>query len=173
MAMVKHSDNGIELLGPDPEDFGFPAKPTRNDQRVWDTQQRFLRRYAERGKFVLSAADVGITPQAVYKWEHADKFGFNKRMEQAYQAYRETLEQQMDEFIDESKHNTQIAQIFRLKAAWPEKYQDDAKPVSASESRQLLDRLTEMARKEIEERKPLEEGATEGEFRDLGEADKS
>jgi hypothetical protein len=75
----------------------------------------------------------------------------------------------MDEFIRDTKHNSQIAQIFRLKAAWPEKYKDDAKPQSSDASRQLLDRLTEMARKEMAERQRLEEGSTEAEFRELGE----
>jgi hypothetical protein len=173
MTLIEHNDNGIELLEPTPQQWGFPEKPTRTDQRVWDTQQRFLRRYAERGKFVLSAADIGISIQAIYKWQKADKFSFNKRFELAYQAYRESLEEQMDEFIRDTKHNSQIIQIFRLKAAWPEKYREDVKPQSADAGRQLLDKLTEMARKEIEERKRLEEGSVEGEYRDLGETDRN
>jgi hypothetical protein len=39
--VIEHNDNGLEPLGPNPADYGFPEKPTRTDQRVWDTQQRF------------------------------------------------------------------------------------------------------------------------------------
>jgi len=173
MTVIEHNDDGLGLLAPTPQDYGFPEKPTHRELQCWENQQRFLRRYAERGKFVLSPADVGISIQAIYKWQKADKYSFNKRFELAYQAYRESLEEQMDEFIRDTKHNSQIIQIFRLKAAWPEKYREDVKPQNTSEARKLLDRLAEMATKEMEARKRLEEGATEGEFRDLGETDKS
>jgi hypothetical protein len=171
--VIEHSEDGLGPLAPTPQDYGFPEKPTLQQRDAWENQQRFLRRYAERGKLALSAGDVGISVAAVEKWQRLDKYSFNKRLELAYQAYRESLEEQMDEFIRDSKHNTQIIQIFRLKAAWPEKYRDDARPVSDDPSRQLLDRLTEMARKEMEERQRLEEGSVEAEYRDLGEADKS
>jgi hypothetical protein len=173
MTVIEHNDDGLGLLAPTPQDYGFPEKPTHRELQCWENQQRFLRRYAERGKFVLSAADVGISIQAIYKWQKADKFSFNKRFELAYQAYRESLEEDMDEYIRDSKHNTQIIRIFRLKAAWPEKYREDIKPQSTDAGRQLLDKLTEMARKEVEERRRLEEGATEGEYRDLGETGRS
>ena len=105
MTVTTHDDE-IGPVSPDPKDYGFPEKPTRVDQRVWDTQQRFLRRYAERGKFVLSAADVGISIQAIYKWQSSDKFSFNKRLELAYQAYRESQEDENEEWVQESKQNT-------------------------------------------------------------------
>jgi hypothetical protein len=54
-----------------------------------------------------------------------------------------------------------------MKAIWPEKYREDVKPASSDASQQLLDRLTEMARKEIEERKRLEASSTEAEYREL------
>jgi hypothetical protein len=168
--VIERNGDESELLEYSPEDYGFPTKPTRVDQRVWDNQQRFLRRYAERGKLALSAGDVGLSPMAVYKWLDKDKFSFNKRFELAYQAYRESLEEQMDEFIRDTKHNSQIAQIFRLKAAWPEKYREEIKPQSNDASRQLLDKLTEMARVEMEQRRLLEEGSVDGEYRELGDS---
>jgi hypothetical protein len=79
----------------------------------------------------------------------------------------------MDEYIRDSKHNTQILQIFRMKAAWPEKYREDVKVVINDTAQQLLDRLREMARIDREERQRLEAGATEGEYRDLGENDQT
>jgi hypothetical protein len=146
--MAEH-DDGLEALAPTPQDYGFPEKPTRVDQRVWDTQQRFLRRYAERGKFVLSAADVGISIQAIYKWEKSDKFSFNKRMELAYQAYRESLEEEDEEYIRESAHNTQIYRIFRMKAAWPEKYREDVKVQDLEPLTQLLEEARKLAARDI------------------------
>jgi hypothetical protein len=92
---------------------------------------------------------------------------FCKRLEAAYQAYRETLEEEMDEYVRDSKHNTQILQIFRLKGAWPEKYREDVKPQNNDSAQELLDRLTAMAAKDIAERKRLEAESTEAEYREL------
>src|ERR671918_949198 len=152
MTVTTHDDE-IGPVSPDPKDYGFPEKPTRVDQRVWDTQQRFLRRYAERGKFVLSAADVGISIQAIYKWQRSDKFSFNKRMELAYQAYRESLEEEDEEYIRESNQNTQIYRIFHMKAIWPEKYGDRVQVVANDSVTQMLDRLTEIAARRLEQEK--------------------
>jgi hypothetical protein len=158
---------------PTPQYWGVPETPTRLDMRIWQTQELFLRLFARSGKFVRSADMAGITRQCVYKWEKADKFSFNRRMEIAHQAYVERLEAELDRFIEESPHNTQIARIFRMKAEWPEKYREDIKPANDDASRQPLDKLTEMAAKELEERRRLEAGATEGEYRDLGETEHS
>jgi len=170
--MLVHDDgqdqDGLEAQPITPQDWGFPEKPTHRELTCWDNQQRFLRRYAERGKFVLSAADVGISIQAIYKWQHSDKFSFNKRMELAFQAYRETQEQLNEEWMVETKHNSQIYRIFHMKSIWPEKYRDDAKPQQEDASQALLDKLTEMAKKEIEQRKRLESEATEADYRELG-----
>jgi hypothetical protein len=149
--------------------WGVPENPTRLDLRIWETQERFLRLFARSGKVIQSVDLTGITRQCLYKWENADKFGFNKRLEIAHQEYVERLEQELDDYISESKHNVQIAHIFRLKAEAPEKYREDIKPQSNDASRELLDRLTEMARKELEERRRLEEGVAEGEYRELKE----
>jgi hypothetical protein len=173
MTVIEHSEDGLEPLAPSPQDYGFPEKPTLQQRNCWENQQRFLRRYAERGKLALSAGDVGVSVKAVEKWQRLDKYSFNQRLEQAFQVYRETQEELNEEWVRETKHNSQIYRIFHMKAIWPEKYRDDVKPQSTDAGRQLLDRLTEMARKEIAERKRLEAEATDGEFRELGEADKS
>jgi hypothetical protein len=164
--MLAHNDDdGTEALTP--QDWGLPEKPTIVEQRTWDNQERFLRRFAQRGKVVLSAADAGISDRAVEKWQNSDKFGFNKRYERAFQAYREMREEENQEWMRETKHNSQIYRIFDMKALWPEKYREDAKPVSEDASQQLLDKLTEMARLDIEKRKRLEAEATEAEYREL------
>jgi Fe-S cluster biosynthesis and repair protein YggX len=153
--------------------WGVPENPTRLDLRIWETQELFLRLYAQCGKFVRSADAAGISRQCIYKWQNADRFGFNERLEIAHQAYVERLEQEMDQYIRESKHNTQILQMFRLKAEAPEKYREDVRPANNDASQELLDRLTAMAAKDIAERRKLEEGATEGEYRELGETDRN
>jgi hypothetical protein len=166
--VIAHDDD-LELEPPAPQYWGVPERPTHRDLSVWGRQEQFLRYYARSGKFVHSATAAGITPQCVYKWQNSDKFNFIKRMEIAHQEYVEHLEAEMDEYIRDSEHNTQIIQIFRLKAAWPEKYREDVKPQNNDASQQLLDKLTEVARKEIEERRRLEAGSTEAEYRELGE----
>jgi hypothetical protein len=100
---------------------------------------------------------------ATYRYQ----YNFCKRMEAEYQAYREALEEEMDEYVRDSKHNTQILQIFRLKGAWPEKYRKDVKPQNNDAAQELLDRLTAMAAKEIAERKRLEAESTQVEYREL------
>jgi hypothetical protein len=158
------NDHDLGMRAPTPQDWGFPEKPTPQQLGCWENQELFLRLYARSGKVIKSVEMIGITRQALYKWQNADRFGFNERLEIAHQAYVERLEAELDRFIEESPHNTQIARIFRLKAEWPEKYREDIKPANNDASRELLDRVTAMAAKEVEERKRLE-----GEYRDLGE----
>jgi hypothetical protein len=78
-----------------------------------------------------------------------------------------------DDYISESKHNVQILHIFRLKAEAPDKYREDVKPTNNDATQEWLARLTEMVRKELEERRRLEEGAAEEEYRELGEKDEN
>jgi hypothetical protein len=106
--------------------------------RIWETQERFLRNFARSGKFVRSADATGISKQCIYKWEKADKFSFNKRMEIAHQEYVERMEAELDRFIEESPHNTQILRIFRLKAEWPEKYGDHVQITTDAPVKQML-----------------------------------
>jgi hypothetical protein len=165
--VIEHSEDGLGPLAPTPQDYGFPEKPSLSQRECWDNQQRFLRRYAERGKISLSAGDVGLHPRTIERWQSVDLYGFNKRLEYAYQAYREFREEENQEWMRETKHNSQIYRIFDMKALWPEKYREDVKPQQNDAAQQLLDKLTEMAAKEIAERKRLEEGAAEGEYREL------
>jgi hypothetical protein len=119
---------------------------------------------------VRSADATGISRQCIYKWERADKFGFNARLERAHQEYCEHLEEEMDEYIRESKHNTQILRIFRLKAEWPEKYGDHVQVTTDAPVKQMLDRLREIG---LQQQKALEQGAAEGGYWELGEKDEN
>jgi hypothetical protein len=89
-------------------------------------------------------------------------------MDIAHQEYVEHLEEEMDEYIRDSKHNTQILQIFRMKAAWPEKYREDVKIQGLEPLTQLLEEARKLAARDIERRRRLEQGATEGDFREMG-----
>jgi hypothetical protein len=133
----------------------------------------FLRAYAKNGKICLSADKIGVSDRNVQKWQSSDKFSFIKRLQAAHRRYVELLESQMDSYIDDKKQGAHLLHMFRLKAEAPEKYREDSKIVVQDHSQMLLDKLTEMAGKEIEERKRLEEGSVEGEYRDLGETDRN
>jgi hypothetical protein len=171
VALDEHADDVI--FRPTPQYWGVPENPTWLDLRIWATQELFLAINARCGKVVRSATMAGITPQCMYKWQKADKFSFNDRMEWAHGEYVERLEADLDRFIEESPHNTQIARMFRLKAECLEKYKEDVQVVANDQARELLDKLTEMARKDREERQRLEAGAAEGDYRELGETDRS
>jgi hypothetical protein len=57
--MLAHEDDqyqdGLVSEPLTPQDWGFPEKPNHRELQCWENQQRFLRRYAERGKMALSA----------------------------------------------------------------------------------------------------------------------
>ena len=114
---------------------------------------------------------MGITRRCVQLWQSSDVFSFRKRLEDAHLEYAESLETDFDNWVNESKHNTQIARIFRLKAVWPEKYREEVKVLNTDASVRMLDMLRELGKKELEaiegESKALEAPAVEGEYREL------
>jgi hypothetical protein len=181
--MVEHDENLLpEPAGTDgaaewaampegkPEEFGLPPNATLLQKAVWHRQEMFLESYRRRGKINKAATAVGLTRWAVIHWQRGDVFSFNRRLEAAHKDYCENvIEQDIDDTLADKKFNHDILRIFRAKAEWPEKYREDVKPRQNDAAQELLDRLTAMAAREIEERKRLEEGATEGEYRDLGE----
>jgi hypothetical protein len=167
--MNEHDDE-LGLMAPTPQEWDFPERPNHRELQCWENQQRFLRQYATRGKIALSAADAGLTACAVEKWQRTDKYGFNKRLELAYQAYRELLEEEMDEYIRDSKHNVQILQIFRLKAAWREKYGDNVQITTDAPVKQMLEQMRQIG---LAQQRALDQGAAEGDYRELGETDRS
>jgi hypothetical protein len=73
----------------------------------------------------------------------------------------------MDDFIATSKHNTQIARIFRLRAEAPEKYREEIKVMNVEAPLKMLDKLAEIAARERKEQKTLETPAIEGQYRDV------
>src|SRR5919106_1853620 len=104
-----------------------------------------------------------------------DVFSFNCRIEAAHAGYCEKREEGLDDRLENPKGNrgSDILYMFKMKAENPDKYREEAKVVVNDSAQQLLDKLTAMAAKELEERRRLEAGVTEGEHRDLGETEQS
>jgi hypothetical protein len=153
-------DDNLDLAGPTPQDYGFPANPGVRDSQTWERQESFLKFYAKYGQVNRSARAAGVHPHTVDYWQSVNRWEFSKRMVLAYQDYRESIEREDDEWMEQSKHNTQIMRIHRKKSIWPEKYREETKVYVQDSAKELLNKLTEMAGKEIEERKKLEGGAT-------------
>jgi hypothetical protein len=68
---------------------------------------------------------------------------------------------------------TQILQIFRLKAECPEKYREDVKIVGAEPLTAPLEEARKLAARDIQRRRELEQSSVEGEYREMGETDRS
>jgi hypothetical protein len=134
---------------------------------MWGKQERFLAAYAKCGKIGVAAKAIGITRWAVDYWRSTDAYAFKKRLEAAHKDYVELLEQDLDDWIGETKHNTQIARIFRLKAEDPEKYREEVKVLNADAPFEMLDKLKEMAIRERERQGALEAPAVEAVYRDI------
>jgi hypothetical protein len=160
---------GMELdnLAPTPQEYGFPEHYTDSNLRVWQRQEAFLSAFARCGKIGRAAQAVGISRACVERWQSLDIYGFKKRMRDAHADYVEFLEEDMDDFIKESKHNTQIARIFRLRAEAPQKYREEVKVLNVSAPIQMLDKLRELATRERKAQEALEALAVEGEFKEV------
>jgi hypothetical protein len=159
----------LELfVTPGPASCGLPQNPTIQQRRCWDIQELFLAKYGRMGKKNRTAEAVGISVQAVEAWQARDLYGFNKRMADAHQRYVESLEAEMDETIKSRPVATQVLQIFRLKAEWPEKYREEVKVVGIEASKQMMDKLRELAARD-RERAALEAPAVEGVYKEVAQ----
>jgi hypothetical protein len=94
-------------------------------------------------------------------------------MEQAHQRHVEYWESLMDERLQNPKGNrgSDVLLMFKLKAEKPEKYREEVKVVGIEASKQMMDRLREMATRERQaleeqERKRLPPAAA-GEYREV------
>jgi hypothetical protein len=137
--------------------------------QVWNRQELFLTAYAKTGKRSKAAREAGISIWCVEKWVAADVYGIRKRMEQAHRQYVESLEAEMDATIKSHPVATQVLQIFRLKAEAPEKYREEVKVVGMDASKQMLDKLRELAGKDLEREKQaaLETPAIEAVYKEV------
>jgi hypothetical protein len=160
--------DGLEPTAPPPQDYGFPANPTLRNIQCWDHQEAFLKAYGELGTIIHAARAVGIHRTTVNLWLSSDLYSFKKRMEDAHQDYREFLEGLIHERLVNPQGNrgSDVLLMFKEKAEWPEKYREEVKVIGVDASKQMMDRLREMATKE---RAALEAPAIEGEFKEVGE----
>jgi hypothetical protein len=158
-----------------PEEFGFPADSHNHQKRqMWNRQEAFLAAYRKCDKIGKAAEAVGLTRWAVDYWMKHDIFCFHRRIEAAHEDYCEQWEQGMDDRLENPQGNrgSDILYMFKMKAERPEKYRENVQVVGVEPVREMLDRLTEMAARRLEqERRELEQSSVEGEYRDLGEAD--
>jgi hypothetical protein len=165
--MNRH-DDALEITAPTPQDYGFPEEPFPYQVEVWNRQELFLAAYARVGRRSIAAKEAGITIWCVDKWIGADVYSIRKRMQQAHQAYVESLEQLMDDRLTNPQGNrgSDVLLMFKLKAEAPEKYREEVKVVGIEASKQMMDRLREMAMKD---REALEEAApvVEGEYQEM------
>lgn len=96
--LVPQADSEIEPVG-DPQEFGFPAKPTAQQRKCWNDQERFLRAYAQCGRPYEACRAAGVTVHAYHRWDDRDLYSFKKRMEMAEQEYVEKMERELDRRI--------------------------------------------------------------------------
>jgi hypothetical protein len=163
-------DDALELTAPTPQDYGFPANPTLRNIQCWDHQEAFLKAYGELGTILHAARAVGIHRTTVNLWLSSDLYSFKKRMEYAHQDYREFIEGLIHERLVNPQGNrgSDVLLMFKEKAEWPEKYREEVKVIGVDASKQMMDKLRELAMKE-RERAALEAPAIEGEFKEVGE----
>jgi hypothetical protein len=155
--MSTHVDE-LDLTGPTPQDYGFPANPSTVNRQCWDRQQAFLLAYSQLGTIRHAAEAVGIHRDTVNKWISADLYSFKKRMELAHDDYCD--------WIQEGNRGSDVLVMFAAKAEMPEKYREEVKVLNVDAPFQMLERLKEMAGRERRQRE-LEAPAIEGAFRDI------
>jgi hypothetical protein len=101
-----------------------------------------------------------------------DVYGFKKRMAIAHQQYVESLEQLMDDRLSNPTGNrgSDILLMFKLKAEAPENYREEVKALGVSAPLQMLDKLRELAARDIKAREALEAPDIAGEFKEVATA---
>jgi hypothetical protein len=155
---------------PQPQDYGFPANPSVVNQQCWDRQQAFLKAFGQLGTIRAAARTIGIHRSTVNLWLSTDLYSFKKRMNEAKEEYWEYLEDLIHERLSNPQGNrgSDVLLMFREKAEWPEKYREEVKVLGVSAPLQMLDKLRELAARDIKAREALEAPAIEGEFKEVG-----
>lgn len=129
----------------------------------------FLTAYARLGKIGQAAREAGISVACVETWQFREVWGIRQRMKLAHQAYVERLEQQIDERLTNPTGNrgSDPLLMFKLKAEAPEKYREEVKVLGVSAPLQMLDRIREIAARDIKQREALEAPPIEREFKEV------
>lgn len=158
-----------DALGPTPQEYGFPVNPSVVNQQCWGRQQAFLKAFGQLGTIRAAARTIGIHRSTVNLWLSTDLYSFKKRLADAKEEYREYLEDLIHERLSNPQGNrgSDVLLMFREKAEWPEKYREEVKVLGVSAPLQMLDKLRELAAKDLKERQALEVPAVDGEFREV------
>jgi hypothetical protein len=161
-------DDELKPVAPTPQDWGFPVNATVRQREVWNRQEMFLEAFKECGKAYKAARAVGLTPWCVDKWLQADSYSIKKRMELAHKEYCENkIEQLMDDRLENPQGNrgSDILLMFKAKAEMPAKYREETKVIGVEAPLQMLEKLKELGRKELDQPLALEprrlKGSTE------------
>jgi hypothetical protein len=155
--------------GPGPSDFS-QSMPLHQRQ-VLGRQEHFLQAYTQLGKKSKAAEACNIPVATVDSWQLRDLHDFNKRIAEAHTRYVENLEQLMDERLQNPQGNrgSDVLLMFKLKAEAPQKYREEVKVVGIEASKQMMDKLRELAAKD-RERAALEAPAVEGVYQEVTQA---
>jgi len=154
-----------------PPDSSYYESLTIEQRQRYDRQQLFLKAYSRLGRIYKAAEASNVPVDTVESWQRRDTHGFNKRMQQAHQEYVENLEQLMDERLQNPTGNrgSDVLLMFKLKAKAPQKYREEVKVVGIEASKQMMDRLRELAAKD-RERSALEAPAVEDVYQEVTQA---
>ena len=120
---------------------------------------------------VVATEAVGIHRDTVNKWISADLYSFKKGMDLAHDDYCDWIQGIIRDRIANPQGNrgSDVLVMFAAKAERPEKYREEVKVIGMEASKQMLDRLREMAMKERERQEVLEQGGVvEGQIRESG-----
>jgi hypothetical protein len=141
---------------------------TNKERQCYERQERFLQAYSRCGKIVTAAEAAEIAYQTVMGWQQLDSHMFNKRLELARQKYVEHWEGIMDSRLEAPTGNrgSDVLLMFKLKAEKPEKYREEVKVIGIEASKQMMDRLRELAAKD-RQRSEQDAPAVEGDFKEV------
>jgi len=105
---------------------GSPNNSSSFQNRQREAQDAFLKAYSKTGttRAAIAVAKIGRT--TVYDWDKGDVQGFKARWEDARHTFREALEEDMYELLQNPQGNrgSDVLRMFALKAVWPDKYRD-------------------------------------------------
>lgn len=125
-----------------------PAQATY-DAKTLVLQDAFLLAFAKLGNISEAAVVSGVTPKTAYQWLREDTLGIRERAELAHREYGDWLEQVTRKRLEEPQYNGRIGSDVLLIASHnahnPERWRRDTVVVGSDATKQLIDKLTQLA----------------------------
>ncbi len=158
-------DWAIEPMGA-PEEYGLSTNSTLQKRNVWERQELFLQKYREVGKPGRAAKAVWLSRFTAIHWDRHDIFGFKERLKVAHADYCETIEQLIDDRLENPTGNrgSDVLAMFRAKGEMPEKYRDNYAPTVTPQGIKVTS-ITYNLAPGVEP--PAPQPVTDGEYREL------